>query len=179
MSKPNHASSTIIAAPPTANLTAVTSTSETALWDAATYTPIPANDASVGRVYIVRAGGIMSFNSTGTLTITPRFGLTVSGTTLGASIAQTTPGSTTAQPWYLELVCVIRSVGAPGANTVAIATGSFVTNATGSAGTGVSLAFGGTAATVDTSIASGICIGWTLSIAGTVTPQFFLMQSLY
>lgn len=120
----------------------------------------------------------MSFASTGTLTITPRWGLTTGGVTMGASVAQTTPGATTNQPWFLDFVAVVRTVGAPGANSTVIGTGRFHTNATGSAGTAVSLALGGTSATVDVSIATGICIGWTLSVAGTVTPQFAYIQSL-
>jgi predicted Kef-type K+ transport protein len=38
--------------------------------------------------------------------------------------------------------------------------------------------FGGTSAAVDVSIATGICIGWTLSVAGTVTPTHAFIQSL-
>jgi hypothetical protein len=168
----------MLAEPPIANLTAVTATTETALWSAAQYTPIPAGDGRPGKVYRVTAGGIMSFAATGTLTITPRFGLTTSGTTMGASVAQTTPGATTNAPWYLEFNVVVRTLGAPGANSTVIGTGSFTSNGTGTAGTGVGIAFGGTSATVDLSIASGITFGWTLSVAGTVTPQYAVIQSL-
>jgi hypothetical protein len=164
--------------PPIANLAAIVATTETALWAAASFTPIAANDCKAGRIYRVTAGGIMSFAATGTLTITPRFGLTTGGTTMGASVAQTTPGVTTNQAWYLEFTMVCRTVGAAGANSTVIGTGSFQSNGTGTAGTGVGLSFGGTSATVDISVATGITIGWTLSVAGTVTPQWVTMQSL-
>lgn len=167
-----------LAPPPTASLTAVTATVETALWVAATYSPIAANLATVGKVFRLTAGGIMSFAVTGTLTITPRFGLTVgAGVTMGASIALTTPGVTTNQPWRLDMIVVVRTVGV-GATSTVIGTGTFVTNGVGAAGTDVALAFGGTQATVDVTVATGITIGWTLSVAGTVTPQYVFLEAL-
>jgi len=166
--------------PPIANLTAVTATSETALWSAAQFTPITANDANAGKIYKVTAGGIMSFAATGTLIITPRFGLTVgAGITMGASVvALTTPGATTANAWLLEFYCVCQSVGAPGANSKVIGTGVFHTGIPSAGSLPATQAFGGTQATVDLSISTGITIGWTLSVAGTVTPQFAFIQSL-
>src|SRR3982751_5767190 len=122
--------------PPIANLTAVTATSETILWHVSQYTPISANDGRVGKIWKVTAGGIMSFAATGTLIITPRFGLTVAaGITMGPNVvAVTTPGATTAHPWMLDFVCVCRSVGAPGANSVVVGTGRFTTGTPGAAG---------------------------------------------
>src|SRR5882724_10683369 len=91
-----------LADPPIANLTAVVATTETALWSVSNYTPIAANDCRPGKIYKVTAGGIMSFAATGTLTITPRFGLVIGGITMGANVvAVTTPGATTAHPWTL------------------------------------------------------------------------------
>jgi len=163
--------------PPIANLAAIVATTETALWSAAQYSPIAANDSRPGKIYRVLAGGIMSFAATGTLTITPRWGLTVAGVTMGASIAKTTPGATTNQPWFLDFMVIVRTVGAPGANSTVIGTGTFSTNGLTTAGSEFSLSFGGTSATVDVSVATGITIGWTLSVAGTVTPQFATIQS--
>lgn len=165
--------------PPIANQTAVTATSETILWNVSQFSAIPANDARPGKIYRVKAGGIMSFAGTGTLIITPRFGLTVAAAiTMGANpAAQTTPGVTTNAPWFLEFVCVVRTVGAPGTNSTVMGTGFFTTGATGTAGTAVSFAIGGTSATVDVSIATGLCFGWTLSVAGTVTPMWVAMAS--
>jgi hypothetical protein len=170
----------VLAEPPIANLTAVTATSETILWNVSQYTPIAANDARPGKIYRVHAGGIMSFASTGTLVITPRFGLTVAaGITMGPNVvAVTTPGATTAHPWTLEFTCVVRTTGAPGTNSTVIGTGFFITGTPGAAGAAVAVSFGGTSATVDVSIATGICIGWTLSVAGTITPQYAFIASL-
>lgn len=156
---------------PIANLSAVTATTETGLWNVAQYSPIPANDARAAKVYEIFAGGIMSFAGTGTLTLTPRYGTTTGGITLGASVAQTTPGATTNQPWALHGYLTIRTIGAPGTNSTAMFNGLFVSNATGTAGTAVAMALGGTSATIDVSVASGFFLGWTLSVAGTVTPQ--------
>lgn len=170
----------VLAEPPIANLTAVTATTETTLWNTAQYTPIAANDARDRKIYKVTAGGIMSFAATGTLIITPRFGLTVAaGITMGASVvALTTPGATTAHPWFLEFVCVVRAVGAPGTNSTVNGTGWFATGIPSAGSLPATQTFGGTPATVDVSIATGITIGWTLSVAGTVTPQFAFIQSL-
>ncbi len=169
----------LLADSPVANLTAVTATSETALWSAAQFTPIAANDAVAGKIYEVTAGGIMSFASTGTLIITPRWGLTVgAGITMGASVvALTTPGATTAHPWVLKFYCVCRTVGAPGANSTVMGTGMFTTGIPAAGSLPATQVFGGTSATVDVSIATGITIGWTLSVAGTVTPQYCFIES--
>lgn len=169
-----------LAEPPIANLTAVTATTETILWNVSNYTPIAANDCRPGKIYRVTAGGIMSFAATGTLIITPRFGLTVAaGITMGASVvALTTPGATTAHPWFLDMVCVCRTVGAPGVNSTVIGTGTFSTGIPAAGSLPATQTFGGTSATVDVSIPTGICIGWTLSVAGTVTPQYAFIQSL-
>lgn len=165
--------------PPLANLAAVTATTETLLWNVSNYTPIAANDARPGKIWQVTAGGIMSFAATGTLTITPRFGLTVAaGITMGASVvALTTPGATTAHPWVLNFTCVCRTVGAPGVNSTVMGTGFFITGIPAAGSLPGSQVFGGTSATVDVSIATGIAIGWTLSVAGTVTPQYAFIQS--
>lgn len=168
----------LLAEPPLANLTAVTATTETGLWAPASYSPIAANDARPGKVYRLSAGGVLTFAATGVLTLTPRFGLTVSGVTMGASAALTVPGILTNQPWRLEMDIVVRSVGAPGANSTITGTGHLVSNALGVANSSVALSFGGTVATADVSVATGIFIGWTLSVAGSVTPHYVVFQSL-
>lgn len=169
-----------LAEPPIANLTAVTATSETIMWNVSQYSPIAANDCRPGKAYRLMAGGIMSFAATGTLIITPRFGLTVAaGITMGASVvALTTPGATTAHPWFMDFIMVCRTVGAPGTNSTVIGTGTFSTGIPSAGSLPATQTFGGTSATVDVSIATGICIGWTLSVAGTVTPQWVVMTSL-
>jgi len=170
----------ITAEPPIINQTAVTATTETILWNVSQYTPIAANDARPGKIWEVTAGGIMSFASTGTLTITPRFGLTVAaGISMGPNVvAVTTPGATTAHPWTLKFTCVCRSVGLPGVNSTVTGTGYFITGTPGAAGAAVAVSFGGTVANVDVSIPTGICIGWTLSVAGTITPMYAFIEAL-
>jgi hypothetical protein len=165
---------------PIVNLTPVTALTETALWNVSNYTPINANDAKPGKIYRVTAGGIMSFAATGTLVITPRFGLSVAaGISMGPNVvAVTTPGATTAHPWMLDFTCVVRTVGAPGVSSTVVGTGCFTTGTPGSAGGAVASSFGGLSATVDVSIATGICIGWTLTVAGSITPMYVFIQSL-
>src|SRR5438034_517692 len=70
---------TIIASP-----TANTTNTITPLWVAATWTPIFANDPKAGKIYCVRAGGIVTSGTAGsTMIITPKYG--TGGTALGAS----------------------------------------------------------------------------------------------
>jgi hypothetical protein len=164
--------------PPLANLTAVTATVETILWNVTNYTRIEANEAEPGMVWKMTAGGIVTTGASGTLTITPRVGLTVAaGITLGASGAQTVPVSLTNVPWEMSFTLVCRSVGAPGANSTFIGTGTFSMSGTlATAGSGMNVNFGGTVATADASILTGLVIGWTLSVAGSVTPQYVFLQ---
>ena len=166
--------------PPTLNplAAAIVATTETQLWPAASYSPINVGDIRPGKIYKVSAGGILSTNTTGTLIITPRIGLTVAGITMGANAAVTVPVSLTAQPWMLDFMCIIRTVGLAGVNSTCIGNGRFVGPATGAVGTALSFAFGGVSATFDASIASGLTFGWTLSVAGSVTPEWVTMQSL-
>ena len=168
--------------PSLANQTAIVATTETALFASAVFAPIPANDARMGKVYKLTAGGIVTTSaSASTLTLTPRWGTTTSGTSLGASSAQTVPVSLTNAPWRLEAEIYIRGpIGASGANTPAVVHGMFTCQGTAAtAGSAFVLTFGSTASvSVDATIASGFFIGWTLSVAGSCTPMSCLLQSL-
>lgn len=157
--------------PPVASGSALVSTSIEDLWLGLTFTPIFANDPKAGKIYTVEAGGIMSFAGTGALTITPTYG-GAAGVALGASVAYTTPGATTAQPWFLKFNLVFRTIGAAGANSTAIGTGFFTTASTGTAGTSVIIPFGGTSASVDATVNKDIHIRKTLSVAGSITTQY-------
>src|SRR5574341_1263411 len=163
--------------PPVASGAALVATTIESLWDGAQFTPIFANDPKAGKIYAVEAGGIMSFAATGTLTITPLYGGTA-GAALGASIAVTTPGATTNQPWFLSFRLVFRTIGAAGANSTCIGSGMFVTNGGGGAGTAVALTFGGTSASVDATVNKDITIRKTLTVAGSFTTQFAYIYSL-
>lgn len=165
--------------PPSANLTAIVATVETALWSAAEFTPIAARESKTGKTYRVTAGGIVSFATTGTLIITPRLGLTVTGVTMGANVAQAVQGVViTNAAWSLDFTMTVRAYGQAGANSTVIGTGSFVAHGSGAANTGMSVVFGGTSAAVDLTVATGITFGWTLSVAGSITPQYAFVQAL-
>ena len=158
--------------PPVASGSALVSTSAEALWLATQFTPIFANDPKAGKIYCVRAGGIMSTGASGTLILAPQYGA-LGGTALGASVTQTTVVSLTNVPWYLYFDLVFRTIGATGANSTCIGTGFFnAGGAAATAGSSIGLTFGGTSATVDVTANSGITISKTLSVAGSFTTQY-------
>ena len=167
--------------PPLADLTAVTATSETGLWLPAAFTPIYAGDPDVGTIYEITAGGILSTSaSASTLTITPRYGTTTSGVSLGPSNAQTVPASLSSQPWRLEFTLVFRAVSSAASASTCVGTGTFTSVGTaGTAGSAFVSTFGGTViTTADTTTNQGIFIGWTLSVAGSCTPRYAYIKSL-
>ena len=166
--------------PVLANQSAITALTETALF-AAQFIQIPAFDMKTGKVYRLTAGGIVSTGASGTLTLTPRWGTSTGGVSLGASGAQTVPVSITNQPWRLECEVYVRGpIGAAGANTPVVCHGTFWSQgAIATAGSAFVVSFGSTASVnVDATIQGGICIGWTLSVAGSCTPMSSLLQSL-
>lgn len=175
----------VIIDPPLANLTAITAASETPLWNVPAYSPIHAFDAykGAGKIYKLTAGGILSTaaSTPGTLQINPRVGTSVGGTTMGAStVTGTLPTSLTNVPWWLEFQMVIRSIGVPGSTSTCIGTGycQFQSLNT-SPVSDFTIFFGGTQATADFSLETGITIGWLWSVTtNSITPQWVSMQSL-
>jgi hypothetical protein len=160
--------------PPVANLGPFTSTGAEALWIAASYTPIFSNDPKAGKIYCVRAGGILSTGASGTLILLPQYGA-LGGTTLGTSQTVTMPINMANVAWYLQFDLIFRTIGAAGANSTCIGTGFLATAPFASApaaGLSCVIPFGGTSATVDATINSGITISKTLSVAGSFTTQF-------
>lgn len=154
--------------------TALVATTAEALWIGATFTPIFANDPKAGKIYCVRAGGIMSTGASGTLILIPQYGV-LGGTTMGTSQTVTVPINMTSVPWTLEFDFVFRTIGAAGANSTCIGVGKFTTapfTSAPAAGISCVIPFGGTSATVDATINSGITISKTLSVAGSMTTQF-------
>lgn len=163
-----------------ANQTAITATTETVLFPAQ-FIGIPANDLRTGKVYKLDAMGIMSTGASGTLTLTPRWGTTTSGTSLGASQAQTVVINLTNVPWIIQAWIFCRGpLGASGANTPVVVHGFLQSaGAAGTASSELGVCFGSTASVnVDASIAAGFTIGWTLSVAGSCTPMSCILQSL-
>lgn len=155
--------------PPVAAITALTATTIEDCWPGITWTPIFANDAKAGKIYCVRAGGTISLTG-GTAIITPQWG--PAGTTLGVSL---TVGTVTAgiAAWYLAFDLLVQSVGAAGANSKVIGTGYL--NFCGGVGSGTAnpnqVVFGGTQASVDTTINGNITIRKTLSATNSFIVQ--------
>lgn len=143
------------------------------------YTGIAANESYAGKCWQLKCGGIMSWATTGTLTLTPRVGLVIGGVTLGVStVAVTTPGATTNGAWMLDAVLTCRTLGLAGANSTFILTGSFIANGIGTLGTGTVQTFGGTVATADATIATGLWMGKTISVAGSIQTLWATFSSL-
>ena len=163
---------------PIVNQTALVATGEEVLVPTQ-YTGIAANEAVPGKAWRVTIGGIMSWASTGTITFTPRVGLVIGGVTLGVSVvALTTPGVTTNHAFtcFFNLVC--RTIGAAGANSTFIGTGMYLSSGIGTLGTLTGQSMGGTSASADASVATGIWMGKTLSVAGSITTQYSIFESL-
>jgi hypothetical protein len=100
----------------TADGTAVAGTTEGVLFPAA-YTALPANFFdSPGKTVRFRAFGVMTTGATpGTLTLTPRYGTTTGGTTLGAgTVSGTLVASKTAVPWFIDATVICRAIGSSG-----------------------------------------------------------------
>jgi len=160
---------------PVANLATLTATTIEDMWAGITWTPIFANDAKAGKIYCVRAGGTISLTG-GTGIITPQWG--PAGTTLGVSL---TAGTVTIgiTAWRLEFDLVFRVIGAAGANSTCIGTGLIAMG--GGVGSGTAnpnvISFGGTSASVDSTINGNITIRKTLSTTNSMIPQYVYIFS--
>lgn len=164
--------------PPVANSGNLTSTSIEDMWTGTTYTPIFANDPKAGKIYVVEAGGTLTTSaSAGTTLITPLYG--TGGVALGASGAQTSAASITAGPWYLRFVLVFRVIGAAGLNSTCIGTGIFCHSGTlATAGSGTTIPFGGTSASVDATLNKDLTFRKTISQANTMIVQYAYISSV-
>lgn len=168
-----------LAATPLANLTAVSpSNTEVALIpvSAASKLSIPAMTFRPGQIFKVTASGIVTTGATAiNWTITPRWGTTNAGTTLGASQAVAKTVSLTAVPWLLQFWLQVRTVNDTAATqSTVVGIGSFE-----SAGTARDIVIGGTAATIDTSTAQGLWFGIVASgadVSATFTPQIVIPE---
>lgn len=160
--------------PPIAStLSADVATTAVLMWNPLQYTKFYGDEAKRGRVYCVKAGGIITNNTTGALTISPSITTSnAAGTTLGASAAQTVPASAmTNQPWFLNSYWIVQAIGAPGGNNATMNgegmfQGPTITSASGAQ---LGTTFGGTAAVFDQSVANAIAFTKTLSVAGSFT----------
>ena len=138
--------------PPVASGTALVSTSAEALWIGATFTPIFANDPKAGKIYCLRAGGIWTTNTSGTLILNPQYEACSAARRWVLSQMVTVPVSMTAVPWTLEMDIVFRTIGAAGANSTCIGVGKLRRALPPRPPLGpppVLIPFGGTSASVD------------------------------
>ncbi len=152
-----------------ADQSAVTGTSEVAMWPIAQYTGWAANQLRAGQVWALTAFGVLSTagSSQGNITLTPRYGTTSGGVALGASVATALVASASNVAWQLQYIFVVRSVGLSGTNSNVVGNGFFTTTVAAiAASTGNIVPFGSTAnVAVDLSIAAGLYMGVTMGSA--------------
>jgi hypothetical protein len=107
--------------------------------------------------------------------------LVIGGTALGTSPAQNYVPSITLAPFVFEYWICFRSIGvAAGANSTMVGHGIWTSGgavATASSATNVVVSSTGSVS-VDTTVASGLWIGVTFSVAPSVIPHFAIWQSL-
>jgi hypothetical protein len=164
----------------TALAAVTTGTSETGLWAAATYTPIPANPRGPLHLEVFASFTMTTGTTAGGVTFTPRLGTSTGGSTMGASQATTNTASITGAMMALrgEMTVTYPTGGLATARAYfsghlygrlsAAATGAFTENQI----------FGYTAVTnADIiSAATGLFMGVTNSSA--TTPPTLTMQQL-
>ena len=165
------------------NQTDITGTAETAMFSVAQYSGWAANQLRAGQLWHLTAFGVVDTPgaSQGNITITPRYGTSTSGTSLGASAATALAASATNAPWRLDYDFIVRDIGNAGANSQAVGNGVFTCAIAGiAAATGNAVVFGSTAdVAIDTSIASGLFIGVTMGHASdSMTCMGVMLESL-
>jgi len=168
----------VLSEPVNASFATITATTETVLIPTL-YTPIPANEPRAGKVYELLVGGTVTTGASGTLIIQPRYGLVIGGTALAVSPTQTVVPSITTAPFLYRCYLAIRAVGLAGANSTVLCTGTF--EAGGAVATAASKTFvahSGGPTSVDTTVASGLWIGMTFSIAPSLIPMWHIWRSL-
>jgi hypothetical protein len=178
------------AQPNLAALAAVTGgTSEVNLWTPAQWTPLPSgpgsnNYVTAGQLWELQSFGVCTYPATtpGTTAFTARVGTSgtpASNTILGAASSAVQGTTQTGVHWFLNGNWYARTIGLPGANSTTY--GKFVWTcplALQAAGSQGGVLFGGTA-TVDLSIANGIAISVTPSVAGqSFTPEMISWRSI-
>lgn len=157
---------------PLADLANIAGTAEADLLAAATWTPIAANQPRAGQLWSLTAWGVMTTSTTpGNITVTPRYGTSTGGTSLGASTAVALTASLTGLPWFLKSYMTIRSVGAAGS---AVCVGTLETQVAAR-----DIVFGGTTASINTTAAGGLFMGLTLGAASvTMTTKGIAFETL-
>lgn len=163
----------------TAAFPTITATTETVLVPTI-FTPIPAMAPRAGQVLMLSVGGTCTTGTAGTLIITPRYGLVIGGTSMTASAAQNYVPSITLAPFIYQVRIIFQSIGvAAGANSKVICTGEWSSGgaiATAASATYVMHTSTGQVS-VDTTVASGLWIGVTFSVAPSVIPLWSVWES--
>lgn len=160
--------------PPSADLTAVTATVETSLWSVPLFSATSPMDARAGKVWILRASGVITTTATpGNVTITPRWGTSTGGLALGASPAKALTASITAGIWQLEAWLWCRQIGTAASTSTLHLSGMYMMG-------DMQAMFGGTTVTTaDTTTAQGLFIGHTFSAASqSITPKAVGLSTL-
>ncbi len=165
--------------PVTSPLAADVATTAVSMWSGAQFTPLFANDAKAGKIYVVEAGGLITTAATGALTIAPGLGTSSPGTTLGTSIAQTVPATSLSGPWFLRSVWVVRTIGAAGANSTMMGEGLFQSGGVAAtSNSGLDVTFGGTSCAFDATVNNFFTFQKTLSVAGSFTTHWCYVTSM-
>lgn len=152
----------------------ITATTETVLIPTI-FTPIPAMSARAGQVWKLTVGGTCTTGTAGTLIIQPRFGLVIAGTAMGVSPTQNYVPSITLAPFLYECWLIFKSIQvAAGATSTVECVGRFQAGGAIATAASSSVIMHSTTGpvSVDHSVASGLWIGVTFSVAPSVIPRF-------
>lgn len=144
------------------------------------HTGIPANEPRAGKIYELVCGGTCTTGTAGTLIINARYATTITTPILATSPTQNYVPSITTAPFMLRALLIFRSIGLAGANSTALCTGQWESGgAVATAASETSVGFTSSAAvSVDTSVASALCITVTFSVAPSVIPFWHVWRSL-
>lgn len=176
----------LIAEPTLADIAPGAITTETALLTAALlaqYMPIGIGNAPggpvAGKIYHAYLAGSCVYGTAGTLIVTPRYGTTTGGVTLGASATQNYTPSITGQ-WVIEAYLTCRTLGvAAGSGTWACSGFMVSTGTVATAGAYDGWNFGGTnATTCPDTVAGALVIGFTFSVSSTPTVRQAFLRTL-
>jgi hypothetical protein len=169
----------VVSEPLSTAFATITATTETVLIPT-TATSIPAGEPRGGKIYKLTVGGTWTTGLAGTITLTPRYGLTISGVALGGSPAQNYVPSVTLAPFIFEYWLAVRAIGQAGANSSVVGNGRLIINgAAATAGSSTVVVAGSTGSvSVDTSVASGLWIGITSSVAPSIIPHWHVFEAL-
>lgn len=183
MSRQTFTAVDVAGAPPASHTAVANTTTRTNLWVPALWTPIPALDMQAGKVYTLRAGGIISTTGTPTIIFNPTFGQSTtpgSNLALGASQTITLGASLSSVPWYGELRMAVRSLGVAASGSTVTANGFIVIGGPSATASQLISIGGSVPTTADHTTAQGLVLDvtWgTASPSNTITAQWTLIKT--